>query len=259
MTGVQVNVTGDMSIGRKTRTALLISNGTLNVGGLLTVSNSTKPSAVYLRVGQGMSLSTNVLIKQAALSIYGPVTTKARGGIVTMNFYDADGHLLDYRRVEELASEERISLRTGCFCNPGTGEVAEGLTTEDISAAVEDNADMTLPRFLQFITHRGGKSAGAIRVSLGVVSNFADVHRFVRFVAGLRDQTRLTIGEATFDIESCRVIRNPQLTAACRSTRQLRACHAALCFAEPGPLRSTRRPLPGGGLRLSAACGARRR
>jgi len=140
--------------------------------------------------------------------IYGPVTTTDRGGTVTMNLYDPDGHLLDYRRVEELASRERISLRTGCFCNPGAGEAAEGLTDADVTAAIEQSPDLTMPRFLQIITHRGGKSAGAIRVSLGVASNFADVHRFVRFVAGLRDQTRLALGEVTFDIESCRVIRD---------------------------------------------------
>ena len=99
--------------------------------------------------------------------IYGPVTMAARGGTVTMNFYDADGHLLDYRRVEELASQERISLRTGCFCNPGAGEAAEGLTEEDLTAAMSETTDMTLPRFLQIITHRGGKSAGAIRILVG--------------------------------------------------------------------------------------------
>jgi len=140
--------------------------------------------------------------------IYGPLTTAGRGGIVTMNFYDPDGHLLDYRRVEELASRERISLRTGCFCNPGAGEAAEGLTEEDVDEAIEEQADLTLPRFLQIITHRGGKSAGAIRASLGIASNFADIHRFLRFAAGLRDQTRLTIGEVSFDIASCRVIRD---------------------------------------------------
>jgi selenocysteine lyase/cysteine desulfurase len=139
--------------------------------------------------------------------VYGPVTTAARGGTITMNFYDADGHLLDYRRVEELAALQRISLRTGCFCNPGAGETAEGLTEDDVAAAMEVG-DMTLPRFLQFITHRGGKSAGAVRVSLGVASSFADVHRFLRFAAGLCDQTRITMGEVTFDIESCRVIRD---------------------------------------------------
>jgi molybdenum cofactor sulfurtransferase len=140
--------------------------------------------------------------------IYGPATTHMRGGIVTMNFYDPDGHLIDYRRVEELASERRISIRTGCFCNPGAGETAEGLTEEDVLAAVATGVDLTMPRFLQIITHRNGKSAGAIRVSFGIASNFADAYQFVQFAAGLRDQARLTIGEVTFDIESCRVIRD---------------------------------------------------
>jgi molybdenum cofactor sulfurtransferase len=140
--------------------------------------------------------------------IYGPVTTSGRGGTVTMNFYDPEGHLLDYRRVEELAGLERISLRTGCFCNPGPGETAEGLTEADIRAALEADSEMNLPRFLQFMTHRGGKSVGAIRVSLGIVSNFADVYRFMQFVESLRDQTRMTIGEVTFDTESSHVIRD---------------------------------------------------
>jgi selenocysteine lyase/cysteine desulfurase len=140
--------------------------------------------------------------------IYGPVTTSMRGGTVTMNFYDPDGHLLDYRRVEELATAERISLRTGCFCNPGAGEAAEGITDEDVAAALSTTTDLNLPRFLQVITHRGGKSAGAIRVSVGIASIARDVGRFLEFAERLRDQTRLTIGEVTFDIESCRVIRD---------------------------------------------------
>jgi selenocysteine lyase/cysteine desulfurase len=140
--------------------------------------------------------------------IYGPVTTSSRGGTVTMNLYDPHGHLLDYRRIEELANQEGISLRTGCFCNPGAGETAEGLTSEDMRDAASQPGGMTLPRFLQFIQHRSGKSAGAIRVSLGLVSNFDDVYRFARFVAGFRDRTRLTLGTATFDVDSCRVIRD---------------------------------------------------
>jgi selenocysteine lyase/cysteine desulfurase len=145
---------------------------------------------------------------RSLVRIYGPMTTTMRGGVVTMNFYDPDGHLLDYRRIEELAGGHRISLRTGCFCNPGTGETAEHITEDDILAALEQSHDMSLPRFLQFITHRGGKSAGAIRVSVGIASNFADVQRFVTFAASLRDQTRLSIGETSFDIASCRVIRD---------------------------------------------------
>ena len=117
-----------------------------------------------------------------------------------MNFYDPDGHLLDYRRIEELASDQRISIRTGCFCNPGAGEAAEGLTADDMRAAAEEPAGMTLPRFSQFMQHRGGKSAGAIRASLGIISNFADAWRFLTFASDF--------GEVSFDVDSCRVIRD---------------------------------------------------
>jgi molybdenum cofactor sulfurtransferase len=139
--------------------------------------------------------------------IYGPTSCAMRGGTITFNLYDPDGHLLDYRRIEELAGQERISLRTGCFCNPGAGETAEGLTEEDMLAGASAG-DMNLPRFLQVIQHRGGKSAGAIRVSLGIASNFEDAKAFLEFVSRFRDQTRLTMGDVTFDIESCRVIRD---------------------------------------------------
>lgn len=140
--------------------------------------------------------------------IYGPANMTMRGATITMNCYDPDGHFIDYRRIEELANVERISFRTGCFCNPGAGELAEGLTEEDMRAAATAGGDMTLQRFVQFMKDRGGKSAGAIRISLGIVSNARDVERFLAFISSLRDQTRLAVGEVTFDIESCRVIRD---------------------------------------------------
>ncbi len=140
--------------------------------------------------------------------VYGPASVHERGGTVTMNFYDADGHLLDYRRIEELAGQQRISLRTGCFCNPGAGESAEGLTEDDMRAGIAEGAEISLPRFQQVMQRRAGKSAGAIRVSLGLASNFADVDAFLRFAAGLRDQSALAIGAVSFDIETCRVIRD---------------------------------------------------
>jgi selenocysteine lyase/cysteine desulfurase len=111
--------------------------------------------------------------------------------------------------VEELAGEIRISLRTGCFCNPGAGETAEDLTEEDMrTGIVQGGEEINLQRFSQAMQERGGKSAGAIRVSTGIVSNFVDVERFLQFVAGFRDQTALTIGSVSFDIESCRVLRD---------------------------------------------------
>jgi selenocysteine lyase/cysteine desulfurase len=141
--------------------------------------------------------------------LYGPANTVMRGGTVTMNFYDPGGHLVDYRRIEELAGAARISLRTGCFCNPGAGEAAEGLTEDDMKAGISElGREVNLQRFLHVMQGRGGKSAGAIRVSTGIVSNFADGERFLAFAAGLRDQKALTIGTVAFDIESCRVVRD---------------------------------------------------
>jgi len=145
---------------------------------------------------------------RAMVRIYGPATTEARGGTVTLNLYDPHGHLLDYRRIEELAGEAGISLRTGCFCNPGTGEIAEGLTEEDMQAGSAMGADVNLSSFTRLLQDRGNKSAGSIRASVGVATNFADVWRFLRFLASFRDQTRLTTGNATFDIDSCRFIRD---------------------------------------------------
>ena len=140
--------------------------------------------------------------------IYGPTDTKMRGGTIALNFYGPDERLLDYRRIEELANAEGISLRTGCFCNPGAGEIAEGLTEEDMLAGLNAGPDLSLPHFLQVIQHRGNKSAGAIRISVGLATNFADVYRFMHFAAGFRDKKNMNIGEVTFDIQSCRVIRD---------------------------------------------------
>jgi molybdenum cofactor sulfurtransferase len=145
---------------------------------------------------------------RAMVRIYGPTTMEARGGTVTFNLYDPQGHLLEYRRVEELASEEGISLRTGCFCNPGAGEMAEGLTKEDIQAGLAAGTDINLLTFVRLMWDRGHKSAGSIRASIGIATNFTDVWRFLRFIASFRDQTRLAIGNVTFDIDSCRIIRD---------------------------------------------------
>lgn len=140
--------------------------------------------------------------------IYGPINTEQRGGTITFNLYDPEEKLLDYRRIEEMANQAQISLRTGCFCNPGAGEIAEGLTAEDMLSGLQNGADMNLPRFVQIIQHRGNKSAGAIRVSVGLATNFADIYRLMQFIATFRDKTNLNIGEVTFDIAGCRTIRD---------------------------------------------------
>ena len=137
--------------------------------------------------------------------IYGPSNGDKRGGTITVNFYDPNGRLIDYRRIEELANGEKISLRTGCFCNPGANETAEGLTRDEMEASFAQVKNITLPLFRTFIEHEAGKNAGAIRISVGLVSNFADVYHFVQFAYNFIDKTVEEVGTAHFDSENCRV------------------------------------------------------
>ena len=109
--------------------------------------------------------------------VYGPTDTTDRGGTVAFNFLDAAGHVVDERLVALETSAARISLRTGCFCNPGVGENAFGLDLDALKS-LRGARTSSLDEYLQLI---GLPSAGAIRVSFGLVSTVDDVNRFVAF------------------------------------------------------------------------------
>ena len=121
---------------------------------------------------------------RAVVRIYGPVTAEHRGGTLAFNIYDAEGTVIDHQTVERAASQLNIALRTGCFCNPGAGEVALGLTEAVLTRCFRD-ADDRMDRD-DFIRCIDAESGGAVRVSLGLASTFGDAHAFVRFAAGFR-------------------------------------------------------------------------
>ena len=113
------------------------------------------------------------------IQLYGPPTTENRGGTVTINFYDPEGTVIDHDLIEESANKEMISLRTGCFCNPGAGEMALGISKQElVSCFTGSGREMTYGDFRLCID---GKSTGAVRVSAGIVSNFNDVYHFAEF------------------------------------------------------------------------------
>jgi selenocysteine lyase/cysteine desulfurase len=117
--------------------------------------------------------------------LYGPADTALRGGAVTVNFYDQNGSVLDHRFVEQRANQVNISLRTGCFCNPGAGEIALGISRVelDVCFTQPDHQDrLSLDDFRLCID---GKSSGAVRISVGLVTNFQDVHSFLAFARSL--------------------------------------------------------------------------
>src|SRR6266700_684187 len=66
------------------------------------------------------------------VQVYGPHDCHMCGGTIALNFLNPDGSIVDERIVEQRASKELLSLRTGCFCNPGAGEVAFHLSKEKL-------------------------------------------------------------------------------------------------------------------------------
>jgi molybdenum cofactor sulfurtransferase len=114
--------------------------------------------------------------------IYGPTGLDRRGGTIAFNLYDPDARYVDYREVEPLANDARISLRSGCFCNPGAGEAAHGITCQEIETCFRSDAPMSYQDYFDYIYRSRGTAISALRVSVGLASNLADVVRFVAFL-----------------------------------------------------------------------------
>jgi selenocysteine lyase/cysteine desulfurase len=122
--------------------------------------------------------------------LYGPASVAARGGTVALNFLDPDGRVVDERAVARDASAARISLRTGCFCNPGAGEAAFGLSRRHLrhawrtmsrrrgAGAATGTGAGAVEDYLSLV---GLPTGGAVRVSFGVASTLDDVDAFLDF------------------------------------------------------------------------------
>jgi len=117
-----------------------------------------------------------------AVEIYGPKTPEARGGTIAFNLRSPGGAVVPYGDVERAASAVGISLRGGCFCNPGAAERALDLPP---SAALEcfqaiPRGTFTLRKFARCIGEE--HPVGALRVSVGIPTTHADLDRFEAFL-----------------------------------------------------------------------------
>ena len=93
------------------------------------------------------------------VQLYGPADQRLKGAVVTFNVLDEQGSTLPHETVETAAREVRVSVRGGCFCNPGAAE--------------------------QFGLGFGALTPGAVRASLGVANNMRDVERLVDLVSAV--------------------------------------------------------------------------
>ena len=120
--------------------------------------------------------------------IFGPETMEERGATIAFYLLDPEGAVYDCYEVERLAGMRLISVRTGCFCNPGDGEVAHGITTGEMEECfTAPTTPVTLQDCQRLIEDATGKVPNTIRVSLGIASNFTDVYRLMGFIAAFCD------------------------------------------------------------------------
>ncbi|MBV9581985.1 MAG: aminotransferase class V-fold PLP-dependent enzyme [Chloroflexi bacterium] len=157
-------------------------DGTINFLGLPAVEiglryiQAADIDAVHARV---QALTEWLLERMAALrhpngapvvQLYGPTNMRQRGGTVAFNVLTPDGEVVDYHRVEQAAGEWNISLRGGCFCNPGAAEAALELTPALLRTAFSGSGEQSRHAW------------GMVRVSLGIATTPADICRLIEFL-----------------------------------------------------------------------------
>jgi selenocysteine lyase/cysteine desulfurase len=160
--------------------------------------------ATRVRCLTGWFLARLLLLRHSdgspMVTVYGPTDMTMRGASVAFNFVDAAGRVVDERLVALESAAASISLRTGCFCNPGAGEAALGLDAKVIrklSRAREMSRGLD-----EFVRVLGIPSLGAIRISFGLASTAADVNKFFGF-AEKTYKDRLTVSVGLAPREQC--------------------------------------------------------
>ena len=104
------------------------------------------------------------------------------GGIVSLNILKYDGSYLGYYQAQTDFTNHNIHVRTGCHCNPGACRLYLKQNNDEIKEwskerdSCSDSYDML-----------NGKPLGAIRISLGYLTNFNDVMKLIRFLETYRD------------------------------------------------------------------------
>jgi selenocysteine lyase/cysteine desulfurase len=128
-------------------------------------------------------------IGRPVVEVLGPDDNHERGGTVAFELHDRDGRAVALPTIEALAGRANISLRTGCFCNPGAGEIAHHLGARELADWFDRDEPVAFAELRDGLLRDHDVQVGAVRVSLGAASSFADAYRFIRFIEGFVDRS----------------------------------------------------------------------
>ena len=111
--------------------------------------------------------------------IFGPQDRKNCGGNMIFVLLDTEGKRFSVEEIEESANREKISLRTGCFCNPGIDEVNNELSTEELDSYFSTRESGNYHDMI----HELQKMRGSVRVSVGIATTKKDLDLFLRMIS----------------------------------------------------------------------------
>ena len=121
---------------------------------------------------------------QSLVQIFGPKNHQNLGGTIIMAFYNKDGIRYEFEQIEEQANQFNISLRSGCFCNPGIDETNNCLTDNELATYYSSHQEGDYKDMIKFL----GKMRGATRISVGIATNQNDINQLINFLETLLNQ-----------------------------------------------------------------------
>jgi selenocysteine lyase/cysteine desulfurase len=104
----------------------------------------------------------------------------ARGGTVSFSLVDRDGAAVPFGEVVDRLGRHRVSVRGGCFCNPGCVEAAFALPA---ASARECRASLGPAYDAAAFASCIGGPVGAVRASVGIPTVAEDIDRLARALA----------------------------------------------------------------------------
>ncbi len=118
------------------------------------------------------------------LNFFGMPGSEHSGGTMVITFRNPDGTKIDFEKIEELSNKQKISIRSGCFCNPGLDETTNCLTTDEIASYFQSRETGDYHDMITTLN----KMRGATRVSVGLATTKNDLDLFISLVNSLKDQ-----------------------------------------------------------------------
>jgi selenocysteine lyase/cysteine desulfurase len=124
------------------------------------------------------------------VELYGPKSVEDRGPTIAFNIIDRNGRAIRFSDVETRARDEGVSIRGGCFCNPGASESAFGFRAEQTARCLDQLSatEFSIERFAECLGP--DVAVGAVRASIGLPTNIADIDRVLAIVASYSSDAR---------------------------------------------------------------------